>query len=60
MVNYEQDPNSPGDPEGYIYLTGDSQLTHYVAIPGADVCHALHIAQPGLLMNAIAGKITVP
>lgn len=60
MVNYEQDPFSPADPAGYIYLTGDSQLTHYVAVPGADVCHALHIAQPGLLMNAIAEKITVP
>jgi len=60
MVNYEQDPYSPGDPAGYIYLTGDSHLTHYVDLAGADVCHALHIAQPGLLMDAIAGKITLP
>ena len=60
MVNYEQDPFSPADPAGYIYLTRDSRLTHYVAVPGADVCHALHVAQPGLVMNAIAGKIIVP
>jgi hypothetical protein len=60
MVNYEQDPFAPSDPTGYVYLTGDSQLSHYVVVPGSDTCHALHIAQPGLLMNAIAEKVTVP
>jgi pimeloyl-ACP methyl ester carboxylesterase len=44
----------------YQHLTGDSSGSGYAAVMGSQAVHELHISNPRLLLESIAGKIRFP
>jgi pimeloyl-ACP methyl ester carboxylesterase len=62
IIAYEQDwfADAFTLQQGYEYLTGDSDLTQFLIVPGDNTAHDLHIADPGYLLESIAGQMTFP
>jgi pimeloyl-ACP methyl ester carboxylesterase len=62
VIAYEHDwfGNALTIQQVYVYLTGDSDLTQFLIVPGDNTAHDLHIADPGYLLESIAGQITFP
>jgi pimeloyl-ACP methyl ester carboxylesterase len=62
LITYEQDllDSTLTAQQVYEYLTGDLGLTQFFIVPGDNTAHSLHIADPGYLLESIAGQITFP
>ena len=62
VIAYEHDwfGNALTIQQVYEYLTGDSDLTQFLIIPGDNTAHDLHIADPSYLLECIAEQITFP
>jgi pimeloyl-ACP methyl ester carboxylesterase len=62
LIAYEQDlfDNTLTAQGVYEYLTRDLGLTQFFIVPGDNTAHSLHIADPGYLLESIAGRITFP